>query len=282
MHNGSMKIAVVTDALSKESFFPLWRRYYGGLFGDSNLFVLGHAGGAVFDDPTLGGFESSLYPFDEARRPGTFADLIDRLLKTYDTVIRVDADEFLVVDPRVADSLPAFLEMTGDAYFTARGFDVVQLPEEAPLKFGPVLAQRKVAYPNSALNKTTITRIPLRWGPGFHWANVSPRFSAVFLLHLKRVDVDWQMQWSRTIAAHPEIAGGLRDYYRTDREQIMEYNRQVAERPLLRGIDAWYRDAHQAKFMSTVRHDPASGLYQGEYDHELVLCELPEEFRAML
>lgn len=273
---------MVTDALSQEFFFPLWRRYYGGLFGDANLYVIGYTGGSTFDGLGLGGSVRLPYAYDDARRPTACAEVVDRLLKTYDTVIRVDADEFLMVDPRVAASLPQFLEMTGDAYFTARGFDVVQLPEEAPLVAGPVLAQRQVAYPNSALNKTSITRIPLHWGPGFHWANVLPRFSALFLIHLKRVDVDWQMQWSHCIAAHPEIAGDLRDYYRAGREQILEYNRQVAKRPLLRGIGAWYRDAHQARFIAAVRHDPASGLYQGEYDHELVLCELPEEFRAML
>lgn len=281
-----MRVAVVTDALSQGFFFPLWRGYYGGLFGDANLYVVGYAGGDSFEDLGLGGFMRLPHAYDDAHRPAACAELIDRLLKTYDTVIRVDADEFLMVDPRVAASLPEFLEMTGDAYFTARGFDVVQLPDEAPLVAGPVLAQRRVAYPNSALNKTAITRISLRWGPGFHWASVVPRFSGLFLLHLKRVDVDWQVDWYRTmtenIAANPDAGEDLRDYYRADRERILTYHRQVAERPVVRGLDAWYRDAHQEKFLKSVRYDAATGLFEGEYDHELVLCELPEEFRAML
>jgi hypothetical protein len=277
-----MSVAVVTDVLSQEYFFPLWRRYYGGLFGDNNLYVLGHAGGTVIDDPALGGFTALPSTFDETLRPGAFAELIDRLLETYDTVIHVDADEFLVVDPRVARSLAQFLDMNGDPYFTARGFDLVQLPEEPDLVDGPVLKQRRYAYPNSALNKTAITRIPLRWGPGFHWASVPPRFGAVFLLHLKRVDIEWQLRWSRNISAHPDIAHDLRNYYSADREAIQSYNEQVAERRRLSGIDAWYRDDHQAKFLSSIRHYAATGLYAGEYDHDLVLCELPEEFRAML
>lgn len=281
-----LKVAVVTDALSDQFFFPLWRRYYGGLFGDENLFILGYAGGTAFDDPSLGGFMRLPHRYDDARRPRACAGLVNRLLNSYDVVIRVDADEFLVVDPRVADSLLSFLEMTSNAYYSARGFDVVQLPTEAPLSAGPVLAQRRVAYPNSALNKTAITRMPLRWGPGFHWASVPPRFDGLFMLHLKRIDIDWQVDWYRTmtrnIAANPEVGDDLRDYYRADRELILSYHRQVAERPILRGIDAWYRDAHQARFLVSVQYDPESGLYEGEYDHELVLCEIPESFRPML
>ena len=35
-----MKIAVVTDAVSDQYFFPIWRQYYGHLFGPENLFVV--------------------------------------------------------------------------------------------------------------------------------------------------------------------------------------------------------------------------------------------------
>jgi hypothetical protein len=281
-----MNVAVVTDALSDGFFFPHWRRYYGGLFGDKNLFVIGYEGGCAFDDATLGGFVRLPHPYDDARRPDACAALIERLLKTYDTVVRVDADEFLVVDPRVAESLPDFLEMTSEAYYSARGFDVLQLPSDLPMTGGPMLTQRQAAYPNSALNKTAITRMPMRWGPGFHWASVPPRFSGLFMLHLKRIDIDWQVDWyrtmSRNIATNPDVGDDIREYYSADRERILSYHRQVAQRPVLRGIDAWYRDAHQAKFMDSIRRDPSSGLFVGEYGHELVLCELPDDFRTML
>ncbi len=281
-----MKVAVVSGAVSEGYFFPIWQRYYGALFGAENLFVVTYLGGSAFDAPELGGVTRLPHGFDDDKSAGVFADRVATLLRTYDAVIRVDVDEFLVVDPRVAVSLRDFLEKSNDPYYTARGFDVAQMPGEAPLVAGPLLAQRRVAYPNSALNKTVITRTPLRWSPGFHWATVPPRFSGLFMLHLKRIDIDWQVNWFRTmtenIAAQADGSADLLDYYEPDRRKIEAYHEAVSHRPVLSGIDSWYRDAHQQQFMASIQHEPASGFHWGSFDHELVLCEIPTAFKQLL
>lgn len=280
-----MRIAVLTDAVSDQYFFPIWRRYYGGMFGDSNLFVVTYAGGSKFNDEALGGVIRLPVGYDNATRARMISDMVCSLLGAYDAVIRVDADEMLVVDPEVAPSLRAYIESTDRPYYTARGFDVAQTQGEAPLQPGLLLAQRQVAYPASALNKTAITRIPMHWSQGFHWCSAYPEFGPLFMLHLKRIDIDWQMQWfaemTGNIAANPKVHQTTKDYYNPDLEKITSYHQGVSMRPRQTGMRAWYREEHQRKFLASITYEARSDVYTGSYDQDLVLCELPEAWKRL-
>ena len=72
----AQRIAVVTDVLSDQHFFPLWRRYYGGLFGDTNLFVVTYAGAAAFPDAGLGGVLRLPVGYDDRTRASAITDLV--------------------------------------------------------------------------------------------------------------------------------------------------------------------------------------------------------------
>jgi hypothetical protein len=106
------------------------------------------------------------------------------------------------------------------------------------------------------------------------------------MLHLKRADINWQMQWfsriSETIAENPKLNPHLTDYYNPDREKILRYHSDVSVRPRLSGIENWYRDAHHAKFMDSITYLPKEDIYQGSYGQELVLCEIPDEWKVIL
>lgn len=280
------RIAVVTDALSEGHFFPIWHRYYAGQFGAANLFVVGYAGGAEFRGVELGGVIRLPVAYDNETRARVMADFIASLLRVYDVVVRVDADEILAVDPRAAPSLGAFLQASDRPYLTARGFDVVQVMGERPMEPGPVLAQRRYAYPNSALNKTCVTRVPLTWSQGFHWASVHPAFGPLFMLHLKRVDVDWQLGWNGTLAGNmagnPKVPEEIRAKYLVDQTRILEYHLGVSQRKRLSGIEAWYREEHQKRFLDSIAYSARTGFYVGTYDHDMALCELLPEWRGLI
>ena len=277
-----MKIAVVTDAVSDQYFFPIWRQYYGHLFGPENLFVVTYLN-ADFRSEGLGGVIRLPTTYDDAVRPGTMGPLVTALLKTYDLVIRVDTDEILVVDPRVASNLKSYFLSSAAPYYTARGFDVVQTIGEPALVPGPILSQRRYAYPISALNKTAATRQPLTWSSGFHWASVPPVFSPLFLLHLKRVDIEWQCRWyaemTRNIGDNPAIDPQIRAYYAANRAAITAYHAGVSGRPRLEGLDAWYREEHQQRFLESVKL--IDGLYFGDYAHESALLGIPPEWATL-
>lgn len=280
------RIAVVTDAVSDQFFFPAWHRYYGGLFGETALFVVTYAGAAGFAGLPLGGLLRLPVGYDDTTRANVITDLVATLLGAYDVVIRVDTDEFLVVDPSAAPSLRAYIETTEQPYYTARGFDVLQTLSEPALQPGPMLAQRQVAYPNTALNKTAIVRTPLHWSAGFHWCSAYPQCGPLFLLHLKRIDIEWQMRWfaemTQNIDANPAVSLQIKDYYRPDRPRIEQYHRDVGARPRLSGIAAWYRDDLQRRFLASLAYHPQDDLYVGAYEHDNVLCEIPPPWRHLL
>lgn len=282
----AIKVAVVTDALSDQYFFPIWRKYYGEMFGDSNLFVVTYAGGTGFAGPSLGGVLRMPVGYDDATRANVMSDLVATLLGAYDVVIRVDADEILMVDPSVAPSLREFIESSSRPYHTARGFDVIQTLDEPAMAPGPLLAQRRFAYPAGALNKTCIVRVPVHWTQGFHWCSVYPDFGPLFMLHLKRIDIDWQVEWftrmTANIGDNPNVEQIFKEYYRPDREKIVAYHRNISNWKIQAGIESWYRHDHQSKFIRSVSYNASKDVYSGTYEHDHVLCEIPQEWKTAL
>ena len=284
------RIAVVTDAVSPDFIFPIWHRYYGSLFGESNLFVVTYKWiGPSFKEFGLGGLIELPVGYNDNNRRAVISQLVSTLLPCYDSVIRVDADEFLVVDPRVAPSLDVFIKSMKAPYLTARGFDVLQMPDEPPVSAnasGSILKDRAFAYPNTALNKTCVVTIPVDWSEGFHWASVPPKFGPLFMLHMKRLDIGWQLAWCRqmteSLQNNNQAEAGLHQYYSPDEQRVLDYHKGAANRPFVAGIDSWYRDTLIAKFLEGIALVSSTGLYHGEYGHEQVLCEIPPEWRSII
>jgi hypothetical protein len=283
------RVAVLSDAVSHDSIFPIWHRYYGGLFGFENLFLITYAGKAApFRDVKLGGLIELPMGYEDSLRQAVISRFVSALLPCYETVIRVDIDEFLVVDPRVAPSLAGFVNDMKGPYITARGFDVIQLYQEPSLPEkldGPLLENRAFAYPNTALNKTCIVKHPVTWSTGFHWSTVYPKFGPVFMLHMKRIDINWQIAWSakmfESVKDNPTVNQAIKDYYSPSRDKIEAYHKDVGMRPHLSGIDSWYRDEIISEYLSKLEYRPDYAMYSGEYGHELVLCEIIPEWKLL-
>ena len=174
-------------------------------------------------------------------------------------------------------------------YLTARGFDVIQMPEEPVLEVqgvGTLLKDRSYAYPNSSLNKTCLVRSPVSWSTGFHWASVYPKFGPLFMLHMKRVDIAWQIDWfgrmSQHIKDNPNVDDSLHEYYAPDEAKIQDYHASVSRRPRLPGLMSFYRQDFIAGFLHQIQFIGRDGLYYGEHNHEQVLCEIPAEWKALI
>jgi hypothetical protein len=284
------RVAVITDAVSQDFIFPIWYRYYSGLFGAQNIFIVTYAGlSLLFREFALGGLIELPVGYDDTTRRAVISQFVSSLLPCYDAVIRVDCDEFLVVDPRSAASLAAFVDGLDAPYMTARGFDVIQMPDEPPLPEKPdasILKDRAFAYPNTALNKTCIVKTPVTWSAGFHAASVYPKFGPLVMLHMKRLDIGWQVGWFshmfENIKDNPKVDKIFKDYYTPDKEKIRNYHRDVTGRPRLSGIDSWYRHDLTKNFLEKTRFVPSDGLYYSDFDHEMVLCEIPREWKSLL
>lgn len=102
-----------------------------------------------------------------------------------------DVDELLVADPALKLSLADYIASRVDRVATATGLNVQFCRHyEAPLKGGvPLFGQRRFVQFDGAYCKTLVSRIPLRWTPGFHQSSAAPDLrSDLFLFHLRSVD----------------------------------------------------------------------------------------------
>lgn len=172
------RIAALTMVRNDDFYLEKWVRYYGDQLGKENLYIF-------FD-----GTDQKIAPFCE----GTHAVLHEKigsqvvqaekgrlaflsgeaarlLSEGYDLVIGVDADEFIVVDPKLGLSLREYLSNQDiKVSLSALGLDFGQkLGEEADIRSDiPFLRQRNYAQIGTRYTKPSIVAAPCRWGSGFH------------------------------------------------------------------------------------------------------------------
>ncbi len=172
------KIAAITMARNDDFYLRKWVAYYGAQLGKENLYIY------------LDGLDQVVAPFCE----GTHAKAVEKIgtqvvsaekgrLKFlsgkaaellsggYDLVIGVDADEFIVVDPRLGKSLREYLsEVKVRGSLSALGLDFGQKLGEEPdiTEDEPFLRQRHYAQIGTRYTKPSILAEPLTWGSGFH------------------------------------------------------------------------------------------------------------------
>jgi hypothetical protein len=131
----------------------------------------------------------------EKRRLGFLSDVAAELLKKFDLVIGVDADEFLVVDPQYGQSLAQYLSTVSiNPCLSGLGFDIGQhLTLEPTLDYSKsFLEQREYALLSSRYTKPSVISKPVRWGSGFHRVkghnfHIDPH---LYLFHFGSVDME--------------------------------------------------------------------------------------------
>ncbi|HIR83562.1 MAG TPA: glycosyltransferase family 2 protein [Candidatus Cryptobacteroides pullicola] len=172
------RIAALTMVRNDDFYLEKWVDYYGRQLGKENLYIF-------FD-----GLDQKIAPFCE----GTNASLHEKigsqvveaekgrlaflssqaaglLSRGYDLVIGVDADEFIVVDPKLGMSLPEYLSSVRiRTSLSALGLDFGQkIGEEDDIRSDiPFLRQRHYAQIGTRYTKPSIVAAPCRWGSGFH------------------------------------------------------------------------------------------------------------------
>ncbi|MGY6742021.1 MAG: glycosyltransferase family 2 protein [Cecembia sp.] len=193
------KIAVITMARNDEFFLNRWIKYYGKELGEENLYI--YLDGEDQPIPANAGKANVIHEKRvaehvvkaEKRRLGFLSQVAKKLLETYDIIIGVDADEFLIVDPKVGKSLATYLsEIEINPSVSGLGIDVGQdLNQEQTLdKNFPFLDQREFALLSSRYTKPSVISQPVTWGSGFHRIKghnfrIDPN---LFLFHFGSVD----------------------------------------------------------------------------------------------
>ena len=172
------KIAALTMVRNDEFFLRKWVEYYGRELGKENLYIYYDGEDQVIADfcqstnvsrhPKIG---TQVVAAEKARLKFLSEKAAELFAKGYDLIIGVDADEYIVVDPKLGLNLGEFLSQQEiDVCLSPLGLDFGQkLGEEGDLSFQEAfLAQRHYAQIGTRYTKPSIIAEPCRWGSGFH------------------------------------------------------------------------------------------------------------------
>lgn len=196
-----------------EAFFlPFWERHYSFQAGPENCFVLDHGS----DDGSTASLSVNVvnYPrsfFDENARGLSCSDFCSSLLFSYERVIFTDIDELIVCDPTMGGTLYEYMKRPDlPNVIRSIGMDVLHDERvDGPLDPSrPILSQRSVFRPYSALCKPTVISERVEFGIGMHSCNKSSRFDNLFLLHLAYADFGQIAKRQRKRNAIARIGGG--------------------------------------------------------------------------
>ena len=197
------KICAITMVRNDEFYLRKWVEYYGAQLGRENLRI-------YFDgeDQRVPNFCEGVYTELKPRIPGmvvkaekerlTFLSFqAARLMKEerYDLVIGVDADEFLIVDPKQKMTLREYLSTRKvDVCLSGLGVDIGQhLEREGAIDASkPFLSQRSYAYLCSRYTKPSTIAEPVIWGSGFHRIKGHNYHidENLFLFHFGSIDIE--------------------------------------------------------------------------------------------
>lgn len=172
------RIAALTMVRNDDFFLRKWVEYYGCELGKENLYIYYDGEDQVIADfcqdtnafvhPKIG---TQVVAAEKARLKFLSEKAADLFAKGYDLVIGVDADEYIVVDPKQGMNLKEFLSQQDiDTSLSPLGLDFGQkLGEEGDLSLEQdFLRQRHYAQIGTRYTKPSIIAQPCRWGSGFH------------------------------------------------------------------------------------------------------------------
>lgn len=173
------KIAAITMVRNDDFFLRKWVQYYGReLGGKNNLYIYYDGvdqeigdfcrGTNAFKVPKIG---KQVVEAEKGRLQFLSWKAAELLSAGYDLVIGVDADEFIVVDPKLGKTLVEYLsEQKIKGSLSALGLDFGQkLGVEKDITDElPFLEQRHYAHIGTRYTKPSIMAEPLTWGSGFH------------------------------------------------------------------------------------------------------------------
>ena len=171
------KICALTMVRNDEFYLRKWVAYYGAELGMENLYVYLDGKDQEIPDwcpgvnvEAVDKIPGQVVEAEKGRLDFLSARATD-LLKVYDLVSGVDADEFLIVDPKLGLSLSEYLDKADiKVSMSGLGVDVGQhTGEEGDIRTDDTfLNQRHYARLSTRYTKPCVIAKPVRWGRGFH------------------------------------------------------------------------------------------------------------------
>ncbi len=282
--------AVVTMTYNESHFMPIWARYYGGVFGAERCYVIDHGSddGSTAELGNVNILRIPRSPKHNLKRANFVSNFVTSLLEWYETVIYTDIDEILVPDPDKYADLADFCDRIVHPVVTAIGLNLYHVPEERPIQPGkPILSQRKWGRFLFSMCKPLVTKVPIKWVPGFHTADHPMVFDNLYHFHLHDYDLDVtvkrlamtrEMPWGDGPADHYQRWPD--EKYKAMLESICRFQRHTdvtlgVEDPYIASRLDWARN-----FISA-NPDKAAHFYLHGNEMTYDLLRIPEKFMGI-
>lgn len=276
------RIAALTMVRNDDFFLYKWVEYYGALLGKENLYIF--FDGTDQQIPAFcEGTHAELHEkigthvvSAEKGRLGFLSEQANALLAgNYDMVIGVDADEFIVVDPRLGISLPEYLSSL-DIHTSVSGLGLdfgQKLGEEGDITLdAPFLNQRHYAQIGTRYTKPSVIAAPCRWGSGFHRIKHHNFHIAkdLYLFHFGYFD---KKRLEDRFSDKDRLSQGWKEHMKKRSRAI----RYVTELPA-RSFEKWVRFARICQTL--VR--PPYALNKPAMFNLKIVVRIPERFRDII
>jgi len=245
------KVAALTMAYKSYRFLEKWVQYYGGLFGEENLYVVSHGGDPIHDD-IAGNCNLITVPRQftenmEIDRWNALGDYTGMLSTFYDYVICGDCDELILTDPRIGMDLSAYMAKRDVSQTVPVGLYILPPADTGARSVDwekPLLGQASYAIIDGAYCKPSICSKRRVFTSGGHEA-VGEALDIdrnLMLCHLKYLDDD-RMKLAQDLvtevrATKRKHAAEGRDATDWSMSTVWQYGKQAEEKLLNRMLAA--------------------------------------------
>lgn len=215
MNCSSLRIAAVTQCYQEQTMLPLWIKHYGRLIGKENLFILDHGSNPpveIEDNIHVERIPRAEY-LDQWDRVRIISEWQQKLLQTYDWVICVDTDEFIMQRPSRWTSLSDYLKQCSVQTCRCVGVEVIDPMIKPAMDWSkPILQQRSYGVITSWSCKPSVASVPTSWDPGFHRCKNDSHFTHdLWLFHLKYADQKHLLEHSAIMRQIPRNRENIKE-----------------------------------------------------------------------
>jgi hypothetical protein len=270
-------------------FLPRWISYYGAQFGRENLYIIDHGSNDGSTDDLHGANRVSLprSEFDDEQRVNFIGDFVRGLLRFFDVVIYTDCDEFLAPDPLRYENLADYCQRMDRPVSYAFGVDVRQLlgVEPAIDPAASILGQRRFCRLRLSMSKPLITRVPIRWNPGFHTCDQKPGMDPnLILFHLKYIDLEMSLERLAYTRSMPWSEKSLRlgrgKHQRFEDQALID--RFLGDKQAYKAGAAPFDFTRLAEEIEAAATADSKGMFIRNVADSPVFMEIPERFFGVI
>jgi hypothetical protein len=227
----NLKVAVITQVFNEDFFLPVWLNHYGKIFGFNNLIIIddGSFDGSTNDVRIKRLVRKERTPLDEADRALLISLFHEELLKYYDVVIYTDCDELIVIDPLINIGLRDYIIKLSFNSINVIGFNILHdRVTEAKINLGlSLFSQRRFVRFDSMYCKPLLSKVPIRWSPGFHGSNKERVFDDnLFMFHLRSIDYEYSRRRIKALNSiefsTESLSSNFSSHFRSTEKQYLE------------------------------------------------------------